>query len=182
MLARKIIEHKPSFRKEANQHLKAQYAHKLWDQYYAAMAHSTLQSSPEEESFTRFWRCLVTMFGGHTRQSQSSASSATTSSIEYGVNVVTETEGKLLKNSRQSQNKTNQQEAQIKSLQTQTQQLQGLLDPKSLVSVISQAVTICLKLGLQPTTKGGIDAKGTWFISKAYLGKPRPSQLALMDL
>ena len=37
VLARKIIVHKPSFRKEANQQLKAQYAHKLQDQYYAAM-------------------------------------------------------------------------------------------------------------------------------------------------
>ena len=52
VLARKIIAQKPSFRKEANQQLKAQYAHKLWDQYYAAMAHSALQSSLEEESFT----------------------------------------------------------------------------------------------------------------------------------
>ena len=62
VLARKIIVHKPSFRKEANQQLKAQYIHKLWDQYYAAIAYSTLQSSPEEESFTRFWGHLVTMF------------------------------------------------------------------------------------------------------------------------
>ena len=37
-------------------------------------------------SSTRFWGCLVTMFGGCTRQSQASASSATTSSIESEVN------------------------------------------------------------------------------------------------
>ena len=54
VFARKIIVQKPTFRKEANQQLKAQYVHKLQDQYYAAMAHSALQSSPEEESFTRF--------------------------------------------------------------------------------------------------------------------------------
>ena len=33
VLARKIIAHKPSFCKEVNQQLKAQYMHKLWDQY-----------------------------------------------------------------------------------------------------------------------------------------------------
>ena len=55
VLARKIITCKPSFRKEANQQLGAQYVHKLQDQYYAAMACSTLQSSLEKESFTRFW-------------------------------------------------------------------------------------------------------------------------------
>ena len=69
VLARKIIVWKPSFRKEANQQLKTQYAHKLADQYYTAMTHSALQSSLEEESFTRFWGSLVMMFGGHTRQS-----------------------------------------------------------------------------------------------------------------
>ena len=52
VLVRKIIACKTSFRKEASQQLKAQYAHKLWDQYYAVMACSALQSSLEEESFT----------------------------------------------------------------------------------------------------------------------------------
>ena len=55
VLARKIIACKPSFRKKANQQLKAQYAHKLWDQYYAAMVHSALQSSLEEESFNALY-------------------------------------------------------------------------------------------------------------------------------
>ena len=70
------------------------------------------------------------------------------------------------------------QEAQIKSLQTQNHQLQGLLDPKSLAKAISQAVTTSLKMGSQVTNKGGIDAKDADFICKPYLGKPRPSQLA----
>ena len=70
------------------------------------------------------------------------------------------------------------EEAQIKSMQTQNQQLQGFLDLKLLVNAISQAVTTSLKMGLQLTNKGGIDAKGSGFISKPYLGKPRPSQLA----
>ena len=60
VLARKIIACKPSFWLEANTQLKAQYAHKLWDMYYVAMAHSAMQSSLEEEPFTRFWgQCLV---------------------------------------------------------------------------------------------------------------------------
>ena len=52
MLARTNIVPKPSFHLEANHQLKAQYEHKLWDSYYVAMAHSTLQSSPEEVKFT----------------------------------------------------------------------------------------------------------------------------------
>ena len=44
--------------------------------------------------------------------------------------------------------------------------------------MISQAVTTHLKLGLQLTTKGGVGSKGTGFVSKPYLWKPMPSQLA----
>ena len=52
ILVRKIIACKPSFRAEANEQLKHQYAHKLHDQYYAAIAHSALQTSDPIESFT----------------------------------------------------------------------------------------------------------------------------------
>ena len=112
--------HKQSFCKGAKQQLKAQYAHKLQDQYYAAMACSTPQSFPEEESFTKFPGPLVTLFGGHMKQSQSSASSATTTSIDSKVNLINETDGKLSKNSRQHQNKINQQKAQIKACKIRT--------------------------------------------------------------
>ena len=116
------------------------------------------------------------MFGGHSRQSQSSAT--TSLSIETSVRSIRGTEEKLSKNSRQCQNKINMQEAHIKSLQNQNKQLQGLLDPKSLVNIISQAVTTSLKMGSQPTVKGEVKNKGAGFCSKPYLGKPRPLQLA----
>ena len=121
----------------------------------------------------------MTMFGGCSRQSQSPASSATTSlSIETSVSLIKGTEEKLSKNSRQQQNQINMQEAHIKSLQNQNEQLQGLLDPNSLVNVISQAVTTSLKMGSQLTVKGEVENKGAGFNSKPYLGKPRPLQLA----
>ena len=49
ILVRKIIACKPSFRAEANEQLKHQYAHKLYDQYYAGIAHSALQTSDHTE-------------------------------------------------------------------------------------------------------------------------------------
>ena len=55
ILVRKIIAHKPSFRAETNEQLKHQYAHKLQDQYYTAIAHSVLQTSDPTETFTQFW-------------------------------------------------------------------------------------------------------------------------------
>ena len=67
VLARKIIVPKPSFRKEANQQWKDVYAHNLWDQYYAAIAHSALQSSWRRNhlqgSGDVWWQCLEGMQG-----------------------------------------------------------------------------------------------------------------------
>ena len=62
ILVRKIIAQKPSFRAEANEQLKNQYAHKLHDQYYAAIAQSMLQTSNPLETFTQFWGRLGTYF------------------------------------------------------------------------------------------------------------------------
>ena len=63
ILVRKIIGQKPSFRAEANEQLKHQYAHKLHDQYYAAIAHSVLQTSNPRETFTQFRGQLALTFG-----------------------------------------------------------------------------------------------------------------------
>ena len=167
--------HKPSFCKEGNQQLKAQYAHKLWDQYYVSMIFSTLQSSPEEESFTKFWGCLVTMFGGHMRQSRSSA---TPSSIDTEVNEISDLEGKLSKNSRQHQTKSTGRRHRLQTYRIRNKQLTSLLDSKALVNASSQAVTTNLTLSTQPINKGSADSNGTGFVSKPYLRKPRPSQLA----
>ena len=62
VLARRIIECKPSFCLVTNQQQKTQYMHNLWDPYYAAMACSVLQSSPEEGIFNKLLGCLVTIF------------------------------------------------------------------------------------------------------------------------
>ena len=54
VLVWKIIARKPEFRKDANEQFKSQYAHKLKDPYYVAVAHSMLQSSNNMESFIEF--------------------------------------------------------------------------------------------------------------------------------
>ena len=83
----------------------------LWDPYYVFMAHSTMQSSLEEETFTRFCGCL---FGGHVRQSRSSATSSGTDAKVS--KQVSKQENKLSKNSKQQQNKINEKQAQISCL------------------------------------------------------------------
>ena len=85
ILVRKIITHKPSFRAEANEQLKHQYAHKLHDQYYAAIAHSVLQTSDPMETFTQFQGRLALTFGSCSRlgkvSSQTAAIETTASTI-----------------------------------------------------------------------------------------------------
>ena len=135
--------------------------------------HSALQSTLEEETFTRFWGCLVTMFGGCARQSKASA---TSSGIDAKVSEIGGLENKLSKNSRQQKHEINQQEAQTNNLHDQNKQLKDLLDSRALVNAINQAVTTSLKI-TQSTGKGGAASSGTGFISKLYLGKPRPSQM-----
>ena len=87
ILVRKIIAHKPSFRAEANEQLKNQYAHKLHDQYYAAIAPSVLQTSHPSETFTQFRGCLALTFGSC---SKSGKVSSRTAAIETTASVISE--------------------------------------------------------------------------------------------
>ena len=73
ILVRKIIACKPTFRAEANEQLKHQYAHKLHDQYYAAIAHSALQTSDPMETFTQFHGQLALTFGSCSKSGKISS-------------------------------------------------------------------------------------------------------------
>ena len=67
ILVWKIIAQKPEFGVDANEQLKKQYAHKLWDPYYMAIAHRTLEMSDRTESFTQSCGCLAMTFGGSSK-------------------------------------------------------------------------------------------------------------------
>ena len=76
VLVWKIIARKLEFRQDANEQLKSQYAYKLSDPYYAAIARSMLQSSDDSESFTQFQGCLAMTFGGPSRSGKTSSHTA----------------------------------------------------------------------------------------------------------
>ena len=173
ILVQKIIARKPSFRAEANEQLKSQYAHKLHDQYYAAIAHSVLQTSDPSETFTQFRGRLALTFGSRSR---SGKVSSRTAAIETTASVISEVswEPKLSKNSRQRQHKIDQQAAKISSLEAQNQKLAQLLEPKFLVETITKAVASNLNISVDK--KSSQNESG--YTGKPYLGKPRPSKLA----
>ena len=98
ILVRKIIARKPSFRAEANEQLKNLYAHKLHDQYYAAIARSVLQTSNPLETFIQFRGHLALTFSSHSKSGKVSSQTAV---IETTASVISEVswEPKLSKNS-----------------------------------------------------------------------------------
>ena len=169
VLVWKIIARKLEFRKDANEQLKSQYAHKLKDPYYAAIACSMLQSSDDMESFTEFRGHLAMTFGGCSRLGKTGSHRA---AVEVTSCVISEEAGecRLSKNSRQRQNKINQQASHIHSLEAQNKKLEQLPEPKFLVETITQAVASSLKM--DKTTK--LDSSTSGFTSKPYLGKPHP--------
>ena len=173
ILVCKIIARKPEFREDANEQLKSHFAHKLKDPYYAVIARSMLQSSENFESFTQFQGHLAMMFGG---RSKSSKTSSQTAAIETSSYVISKEAGehRLSKNSRQRQRKIEQQASQISSLEAQNKKLGQLLEPKFLVETITRVVASNLNMGNPKTT----ESSPSGFISKPYLGRPHPSQLA----
>ena len=84
-------------------------------------------------------------------------------------------ESELSKNSRQRQNRIDQQAAKISSLEAQNQKLAQLLEPKFLVETITKAVASNLNINEGNKPQQG-EASG--YTSRPYLGKPRPSKLA----
>ena len=174
ILVCKIIARKLEFRQDANEQLKSQYAHKLKDPYYVAIARSMLQSSEDLESFTQFQGCLVMTFGGRSRLGKTSSHTAT---IEASSCIISEEarECRLSKNTRQRQWKIKQQASQISSLEAQNKKLGQLLEPKFLVETITKAVASNLNMGKTNIAEGSPSG----FVSKPYLGRPHPSQLAL---
>ena len=154
--------------------MKSQYAHKLHDQYYAAIARSVLQTSDPSETFTQFRGCLALTFGSRSR---SGRVSSRTAAIETTASVISEVsrEPKLSKNSQQRQHKIDQQATKISSLEAQNQKLAQLLEPKFLVETITKAVASNLNINIDK--KSSQNESG--YTGKPYLGKPRPSKFAL---
>ena len=175
ILVRKIIACKPSFRAEVNEQLKNQYAHKLHNQYYAAIAHSMLQTSEPSETFTQFQGRLALTFGSCSKLGKVSP---WTAAIETTASMISEVpqEPKLSKNSQQRQHKIAQQATKISSLEAQNQKLAQLLEPKFLVETITKAVASNLNINAGDKPQ---QSAASGYTGRPYLGKPRPLKLAL---
>ena len=137
---------------------------------------SVLQTSDPLETFTQFRGCLALTFGSHSKLGKVSSRTA---AIETTASVISEVswEPKLSKNSQQRQHKIDQQAAKISSLEVQNQKLAQLLEPKFLVETITKAVASNLNINMDKKSLQNEQPSG--YTGRPYLGKPRPSKLAL---
>ena len=126
-----------------------------------------LQSSDNIESFTQFQGHLAMTFGGWAVGQGKLAPIQQQLRFPHVSSLRRLGSAGLSKNSRQRQNKINQQASQINSLEAQNKKLGLLLEPKFLVETITQAVASSLKM--DKTTK--LDSSTSGFTSKPYLGK-----------
>ena len=61
-----------------NDALKTQFAHQLWDQYLAPMAHNLLKVSPPDTTFAKFWAECISIFGTRSRKAVKTTVSTST--------------------------------------------------------------------------------------------------------
>ena len=68
ILERKVICVCPGWRLQVDDVLKTLFSHRLWDQYFAAMAHNLLNVAPPGMTFTMFSADCITVFGTRSRK------------------------------------------------------------------------------------------------------------------
>ena len=80
ILGRKVISVRPSWKQEANEALKTQFASRLHDPYLAAMAHSLLKTQGQNMNFMQFWAECISMFGSQIKAPKLKAATNSVSS------------------------------------------------------------------------------------------------------
>ena len=134
-----------------------------------------LQTSNPTDTFTQFWHQLALTFGSHSRSGKISSWTAAIKTTASTISEMSQ-EPKLSKNSQQRQNRIDQQAANISSLEAQNQKLAQLLEPKFLVETFTKVVASNLNINVGNKPQ---QSETSGYTSKPYLGKPRPSKLAL---
>ena len=66
-LGQKVISIRPTWKDEANEALKIQFASRLHDPYLVAMAHNFLKMQGQNMNFTQFWAKCISMFGSQIK-------------------------------------------------------------------------------------------------------------------
>ena len=146
ILGRKVISIRPSWKQEANEALKTQFASRLRDPYLAAMARNLLKTQGQNMNFTQFRAECISMFGSRVKAPKLKAATNSLSSS-----------GALKEQKTRSQRKNSGKDKKIKAqtelIEKQKREIENLkaaqatgVSPQQLVTAISQAMS-CLYVG-----------------------------------
>ena len=154
VLVRKIIAHKPEFISEANQALKHQYAQNLRDPYFRVVARGQCLSSPDSESFTKFWGWLALMF--NSRGKHAKLANVTSAAVDSG-----DLEDQLSHNSQKRQHKINPQAAEIATVKAklnkaleENKKLKHFFTPEKMVEAMTKGISVTTMQAHPKTSKG----------------------------
>ena len=150
ILGQKVISIRPSWKQEANEALKTQFASQLHDPYLAAMAHNLLKTQGQNMNFTQFQAECISMFGS---QIKAPKLKATTNSVSSSGAIKEQKTHSQKKNS----GKDRKIKAQMELIEKQKWEIENLkaaqatgVSPQQLVTAISQAMS-CLYVGDKKT-------------------------------
>ena len=153
ILVWKVISIRPSWKQEANEALKTQFASQLHDPYLVAMAHYLLKMQGQNMNFMQFRAECISMFGLQIKAPKLKAATNSVSSS-----------GALKEQKTRSQKKNSGKDKKIKAqmelIEKQKWEIKNLkatqatgVSPQQLVTAISQAIP-CLYVGdkkIQPS-------------------------------
>ena len=150
ILGRKVISIRPSWKQEANEALKTQFASRLRDPYLAAMARNLLKTQGQNMNFTQFRAECISMFGSRIKAPK----------LKAAMNSINSS-GAIKEQKTRSQKKNSGKDRKIKAqtelIEKQKREIENLkaaqatgVSPQQLVTAISQAMS-CLYVGDKKT-------------------------------
>ena len=165
ILGQKVISIRPTWKDEANEALKTQFASRLHGSYLVAMACNLLKTQVQMMNFTQFWAECISMFGS---QIKAPIMKTATNSVSSS--------GALKEQKTRSQKKNSSKDKKIKAqpelIEKQKHEIENLkaaqaigVSLQELVNAILQAMS-CLYVGDKkplPSNSG-----------KKFVGTPRP--------
>ena len=167
ILGRKVISIRPSWKQEANEALKTQFASRLRDPYLAAMARNLLKTQGQNMNFTQFRAECISMFGSRIKAPK----------LKTAMNSINSS-GAIKEQKTRSQKKNSGKDRKIKAqtelIEKQKREIENLkaaqatgVSPQQLVTAISQAMS-CLYVGDKKMQPNKIES------GNKFMGIPRP--------
>ena len=170
ILGQKVISIRPTWKEEANEACKTQFASRLHDPYLTAMVHNLLKTQGLNMNFTQFWAKCMSMFGSWIKAQKMKAA---TNNISSSGSLKEQKTCSQKKNS----GKDKKIQAQMELIEKQKKEIENLkavqatwVSQQQLVTAISQAMS-CLYVGNKKTLSSKTNS-GNKFMGIPRLPKP----------